>query len=394
MVSVTKHKRGGYYMEVRPLPGVRKQVYLGKITKTLAERFKANIERLQQSQALNIEDHEITLWAAGLDPELRVKLLNVGIRLPEAAKTWIVGNWIQHITDNYPGKDRTRKNLETARKHWHSYLGMKKLSEVTVGDARQCVERILSTSKRSHGVKLCERGRMFFERAVEHKLIDVNPFAGLKFGDKRHDKSRQSYIPKATIEKIIQEATSSEARALIALARFCGLRVPSEPLAITWADIDWENRRIRVPYATKTGQRTLPMFEAEGYLRSLYDHSQEGSSYVFTRARSSAATTWREWLEAAISAAQIPQWEKLWVNLRASCRTDLEDEYPGHVCDAWLGHSSRVAKDHYAMVSPDHWEKASRTGRDTSAQVSAQGKSVSEVVGGGETKQETQEASE
>jgi integrase len=394
MVSVTKHKRGGYYMEVRPLPGVRKLVYLGKVTKALAEKFKSNIERLQQSQSLNIEDHEMTLWASGLDPALRTKLISVGIRLPEAAKTWLVSDWIQHITDNYPGKDRTRKNLETARKHWHSYLGSKKLTEVTQGDARQCVERILSTSKRSHGVKLCERGRMFFERAVEHKLIECNPFSGLKFGDKRHDKSRQSYIPKSTIETIIKQATNVEARALIALARFCGLRVPSEPLAITWADVDWENCRIRVPYATKTGQRTLPMFEAESYLRLLYDESQEGSAHVFNRARSSAATTWREWLEAAISAAKIPQWEKLWVNLRASCRTDLEDEYPGHVCDAWLGHSSRVAKDHYAMVSPDHWEKASRTGRRPRALGGALGKNVSGVVSGGENSDEIQEASE
>jgi integrase len=394
MVSVTKHKRGGYYMEVRPLPGVRKQVYLGKISKAIAERFAANIARLQQSQAMNIEDHEITLWASGLDPALRTKLITCGIRLPESIKTWLVADWIQHITDNYPGKDRTRKNLETARKHWHSYLGSKKLSEVTVGDARQCVERILSTSKRSHGVKLCERGRMFFERALEHKLIESNPFSGLKFGDKRHDKSRQNYIPKSTIESIIVNATSIESRALIALARYCGLRVPSEPLALTWADIDWENRRIRVPYATKTGQRTLPMFEAESYLRLLYDQSQEGSSYVFNRARASAATTWREWLETAINASKIHQWEKLWVNLRASCRTDLEDEYPGHVCDAWLGHSSRVAKDHYAMVSPDHWAKASRTGSATSAQVGAQGPNVSERVVGGENTNKTQEASE
>lgn len=394
MASVTKHKRGGYYLEIRPIPGVRKQIYLGKIPKALAEKFAAQIERLEQSQALNLEDHAINLWAAGLDPKLRSKLEQAGIRLPESAKVWLVGDWIQHVTDNYPGKERTRKNLETARKHWHAYIGSKKLSEVTAGDARQCVERILATARPSHAVKLCERGRMFFERAVEHKLIGSNPFVGLKFGDKRQDKSRQSYIAKATVSTIIDHATSAEARALIALGRFCGLRVPSEPLALCWSDIDWEKRRLRVPSDTKTGQRTLPMFEAEGYLRELYDESQEGASFVFNRARMSAATTWREWLEAAINSAKIPQWEKLWVNLRASCRTDLEDQFPGHVCDAWLGHSSRVAKDHYAMVSPDHWAKAARTGQEHSAQGSAQGRNVSSGVGGGENRAKTQEASE
>lgn len=387
MVSVTKHKRGGYYMEVRPLPGVRTTVYLGKITKALADKFKTNIVRLQQSQALNIEDHEITLWACGLDESIKTKLRNAGIRLPDTVKAWLVADWIQHITDTYPGKDRTRKNLETARKHWDSYLGPKRLSDVTVGDARNCVERILATSKPSHGVKLCERGRMFFERAVEHKLIEKNPFSGLKFGDKKHDKSRQSYIPKATILKIIEQATNQEARALIALARYCGLRIPSEPLALTWSDVDWELRRLRVPADTKTGQRTLPLFEAYDYLRDIYDASLEGSTHVFNRARASSATTWRQWLESAIESAKLPQWEKLWVNLRASCRTDLEDEYPGHVCDAWLGHSSRVAKDHYAMVSPDHWSKASRTGAASSALGSALGTKDSRGFSGVEKNQ-------
>ena len=115
---------------------------------------------------------------------------------------------------------------------------------------------------------------------------------------------------------------------------------------------------------------------------------------MFNRARASSATTWRQWLESAIEAAKLPQWEKLWVNLRASCRTDLEDEYPGHVCDAWLGHSSRVAKDHYAMVSPDHWAKASRTGAVSSALGSALGPKDSDGFSGVENNQEMQEASE
>jgi len=86
------------------------------------------------------------------------------------------------------------------------------------------------------------------------------------------------------------------------------------------------------------------------------------SPWVFPTGRCSAGTTYRRWLESAILLAGLKQWPKLWHNLRASCRTDLEEQFASHVCDAWLGHSTRVAKDHYLMVTDEHWTKATGQG--------------------------------
>jgi hypothetical protein len=55
-------------------------------------------------------------------------------------------------------------------------------------------------------------------------------------------------------------------------------------------------------------------------------------------------------------------WPKLFVNLRASRRTELQEMFPDHVVNAWLGHSSRTAEKHYLQVTPDHWAKASSGG--------------------------------
>ena len=46
------------------------------------------------------------------------------------------------------------------------------------------------------------------------------------------------------------------------------------------------------------------------------------------------------------------------MNLRATRRTELQELFPDHVVNSWMGHSSRVAEKHYLQVTPDHWSKA------------------------------------
>jgi hypothetical protein len=46
------------------------------------------------------------------------------------------------------------------------------------------------------------------------------------------------------------------------------------------------------------------------------------------------------------------------VNLRASCRTDLERIYPQYICNRWLGHGSAVAERHYLIDIQDEWTRA------------------------------------
>jgi hypothetical protein len=51
------------------------------------------------------------------------------------------------------------------------------------------------------------------------------------------------------------------------------------------------------------------------------------------------------------------RWPKIFINLRASCATDLAERYPSHVCEAWLGHTERVANTHYRMVTEDYYRR-------------------------------------
>lgn len=83
------------------------------------------------------------------------------------------------------------------------------------------------------------------------------------------NRARMEFISRETIEKVIAKAADPEWKALIALARYGGLRVPSEPLALRWADIDFEAGRMIVT-SPKTsqhkdkGQRVVPLFPGAG----------------------------------------------------------------------------------------------------------------------------------
>src|SRR5262249_18781856 len=51
---------------------------------------------------------------------------------------------------------------------------------------------------------------------------------------------------------------------------------------------------------------------------------------------------------------------KPFVNMRASCATELAQTHPAYVVTAWLGHSQAVAEAHYWQVTEDHFKKAAQ----------------------------------
>jgi hypothetical protein len=61
-------------------------------------------------------------------------------------------------------------------------------------------------------------------------------------------------------------------------------------------------------------------------------------------------------LERIIAKAGHKCWPRLFQNLRASCETDWVERYPAHAVAKWLGHSPKVAAEHYLMSREYHFE--------------------------------------
>ncbi|MHB1156446.1 MAG: site-specific integrase [Phycisphaerales bacterium] len=150
---------------------------------------------------------------------------------------------------------------------------------------------------------------------------------------------------------------------MIALARWGGLRIPSEALALTWKDIDFAKKRfivrsLKTEHHADGGVRIVPMFSVlEPLFQLAFDQAAVGDVHVITRYRS-PVTNLRTQFQRYIEQAGLKPWPKLWQNLRAGRATELADQYPSHLCASWLGHTETIADAYYRMVTDEHFTKA------------------------------------
>ena len=148
---------------------------------------------------------------------------------------------------------------------------------------------------------------------------------------------------------------------IFALARFGGLRCPSEVLTLKWTDVLWDTNRLRID-SPKTGLRHCPLFpELRQALEEADATAAEGAVYCITRYRGST-TNLRTQLNRILERAGVEPWPKLFVNLRSTRRTELQKSHPDHAINKWLGHSGRIAEQHYLQVTDDDWQKAAEFG--------------------------------
>ena len=137
------------------------------------------------------------------------------------------------------------------------------------------------------------------------------------------------------------------------LARYAGLRTPSESFALRWGDINWERGVIHVTcpklaHHEHFASRLVPLFpELRGPLLDLFGEAESGAEHVIARHRLGSANLRTEFKRIIVRAGLIP-WPRLFQNLRASRETELMREYDLATVCKWIGNSPAVAARHYA----------------------------------------------
>ena len=86
--------------------------------------------------------------------------------------------------------------------------------------------------------------KQFFGVAVKRKLNDSNPFADVR-GKNSTQNHRLQYIPLERIQAVLDRANPTW-QVMIALARYAGLRCPSEVVLLRWEDVDLAASRMTV----------------------------------------------------------------------------------------------------------------------------------------------------
>jgi len=145
-----------------------------------------------------------------------------------------------------------------------AYFGEKKpLRSITEGDAKAWRRSIRHGLSENTQRKWSAIAKTLFAVASENRLIDRSPFAKLKSGMVAN-KARMHFVDAETSKKVLEACPSSEWRTIFALARWGGLRCPSELRDLKWTDILWDRGRFIVtsPKTEHQGKptRIMPIF--------------------------------------------------------------------------------------------------------------------------------------
>ena len=350
----------------------RSTLYLGKIAKRPAEELRGLVERLNAAALAGHApaDKDARTVAELPDATHRKSARNGLVEPRRDAGADTLGPFLAaYLADRDDAKPNTRRHLSDAARHLLRYFPEgKKLRDVTPADADGFRRHLARGDGKPRGENTVNRhmGRavQFFRHAERSGLIDRNPFAGQKVAV-RSDRSRLHFVSRDDAARVLAACPDAEWRLIFALARFGGLRVPSELEPLTWGDVHWpdpsaDDPRDRTGWVRVTspktahhpggGERVIPMFpELLGPLRDAFDAADEGAVRVIPRA--DGGRNLGTQLKRIVRRAGLTPWPKTFQNLRSTRQTELAREHPDHVVCEWIGNSRDVAAEHYLHVT-------------------------------------------
>ncbi len=361
-----------YHIRLSPTENSsRPRVRLGKVTKKQADTARTHIEQLIACKRTGSTMPPATAqWLVTLDSVTRSRLNALGLLNGDRSSEddILVGAWAaDYIEKRTDIKPRTRQNMTQARAFLMEFLEDDlPLSRFTPGHADDFRLFLLRKGQAEATVRRrCKRSKQFFAAAIKHGHISTNPFDGVQTSNVANVE-RRVFVERATVETVMEACPDEQWKLIFALARYGGLRIPSEIQGLRWMDIDWAQKRFTV-HCPKTEHiegkkhRVIPLFpELVPHIAAWQRQRRPGEELVFpTLVKRSNL---REHALRIIRKAGLKPWTRVFQNLRASRETELVEDFPIHVVTAWLGNSPETAIKHYLSVRDTHFERAAEDG--------------------------------
>ena len=346
--------------------GNRLNITLGKMTKRNAATVKVFVEDLVASQKSGSTPQPKTSeWLGTISEELHAKFVKAGIARPrkrftEGLEDFLTG-YLEKVKD--VRKPNTLRHLQTVANNLVEHFGASfDMGKATRADADDFRRFLQGKGLQPNAVnRRMGRAKQFWKAAVDRELISNNPFLGQDC-TVRPVESKFRYVSQEEAQKLIDAAPCDDWRLIIALARYAGLRCPSEVLTLTWENVDLEAGEMNV-FSPKLegnangGWRRIPVFhQVRPYLEAVRGDDQGRVIKRYRDADQNLRTTFY----GICRKAGVEQYRKPFQNLRSSAANDLNQEFPQHVVAEWHGHSEAVAKKFYLRPTDEDFARAVR----------------------------------
>lgn len=389
MASIHTDSKGRTRIAFRAID--RRQVFLrlGRLTERQAkraERTRAMIADLERAAKSGYRDEQALRWADSQPARIYDRLADCGL-VPnrEAQQVHTLGSLLDAYFATIQVKPTTLTRYEQGRDRMLAYFDREReLQTITTQDAeewrawlRQQTKTVGSGSaarkRRRYSdatvAKDVTLARQFLTKAVRWGQLSANPFDGVRAGSQRNP-DRLHYVSPEDTQQLLEACPDADWRCIIALARWGGLRCPSEVLGLRWSDIQWTDaeragrmvvRSPKTEHHEGKAERVVPLFpELEPILLAALGHALDGAERVVERYPQNTKNL-RPAMLPIVRRAGLTVWPRLFHNLRASRVDEIRRTCPGKVADAWMGNSEGVSRAHYESVRESDFRMAVAT---------------------------------
>ena len=388
MSTLFKDKKGLVMIQFHANDGKVRTIRLGRPPMRHAEMIKIRVEELISAQFSGCPiDSSTAAWISKLEPKLAKKLQAVG--LIDAPMRSTLGDFLDQIIEEKRAhsKPASIKKLRQAADSLIGFFGRNKpLHKIAPSEAVAWEATMRKPPKPLSEATIrtrCGNAKTMLHIAVQRKMVPDNPFQTLRSGTMASDYRR--YVEPDEIAKVIAALPNAQYKLLFGLARYGGLRTPSETNLLKPEDVDFKTMKLRVrspktEHHAGKGERYMPILpELLPLLEARLAEMTDDNIYLIRITGNGCITLA---FNKACKAAGVEPWKKPFQILRSSCEQELGMKgFPEYVTAAWLGHSTLVARKHYTNnVPPELYDRASRPAADQNRAVNDA--DVSAVVGG------------
>lgn len=397
MACITKTKTGkkaGYSIQFRDVDG-RKRTLYGYLKESTARNDGEKIDRLV---ALLRRGEEVELklveWLETLPDSTYSKLRKWGLA-PERVAPPTIRELSEIFLTGLQSVDRkpnTLRNRLSVVNILFDFFGAERpIHTITAKEALELDHFGKEKYAPATWGKNIRTVKQFFHYAVKEKWIRESPFADIR-GANVSNPARFEFVSNETINRVLEACGNSQERLILCLARYGGLRIPSEIQYMEWEDIDFERKQFRVKSPKKEtlsnqkkgiftdkSIRYVPLFPEleKAFSEYFEDFPEGGPRRLFSMDKSlpkslqisTVKQCVRDRFRAICRKAGIPVWGKFFQNLRSTRETELNQmqKFSFHEIARWIGHAPEVACRHYLQNTGESFRKASNLTTNSSA---------------------------
>jgi hypothetical protein len=240
MASISTDENGNRTIQFVAGDRKRRSIRLGKCSQRIADEICRRVETLNAANLAGLAlDGDTAQWLGKIGDRIHAKLTGVGLVSPRQtegrADLPMLGAFVDSFLASRDDlKPNTRVTFIQTRKVMVKHFGEDRpINAISAGDADEWAATLRKDYSPATIATFIKRARQMFRHASRKRLLAESPFREIKVPS-QVNKAREEFIDRKSIAKVLEAAPNADWRCIIALARYGGLRTPSETLALKW----------------------------------------------------------------------------------------------------------------------------------------------------------------